>query len=133
MLELIVLHANLYAKRYYDKKIRPRQDSNNIRSDSHFWKPVDRIELESFIGLLIQSGVHRTRAARTDELTSPIIHSTLRTYPLSDAGQLPKNEPLILMIQRQRTTETVETDGRLPEKLRKTYRDEGFILHEDKN
>ncbi|CAF5212294.1 unnamed protein product, partial [Rotaria magnacalcarata] len=59
MLELIVLHTNLYAKRYYDKKIRPRQDSNNIRSDSHFWKPVDRIELESFIGLLIQSGVHR--------------------------------------------------------------------------
>ncbi|CAF2153993.1 unnamed protein product [Rotaria magnacalcarata] len=75
----------------------------------------------------------KARAARTDELTSPIIHSTLRTYPLSDAGQLPKNEPLILMIQRQRTTETVETDGRLPEKLRKTYRDEGFILHEDKN
>ncbi|CAF5052041.1 unnamed protein product, partial [Rotaria magnacalcarata] len=73
------------------------------------------------------------RAARTDELTSTIIHSTLRTYPLSDAGQLPKNEPLMLMIQRQRTTETVETDGRLPEKLRKTYRDEGFILHEDKN
>ncbi|CAF4657391.1 unnamed protein product [Rotaria socialis] len=36
------------------------------------------------------------------------------------------------MIQRQRTTETVDTDGRLPEKLRKRYRDEGFILHEDK-
>ncbi|CAF4799447.1 unnamed protein product, partial [Rotaria sp. Silwood2] len=60
MLEQIVLHTNLYAKRYYDKKIRPRQDSNNIRSDSQIWKPVDRIELESFIGLLIQSGVHRS-------------------------------------------------------------------------
>ncbi|CAF4282653.1 unnamed protein product [Rotaria magnacalcarata] len=36
------------------------------------------------------------------------------------------------MIQRQRTTETVDADGRLPEKLRKTYRDEGFILHKDK-
>ncbi|CAM4965128.1 unnamed protein product [Rotaria socialis] len=60
MLELIVLHTNLYARRYYDKKIRPRQDSNNIRSDSHFWKPVDRVELEPLIGLLIQSGVHRS-------------------------------------------------------------------------
>ncbi|CAF4422699.1 unnamed protein product, partial [Rotaria magnacalcarata] len=49
------------------------------------------------------------------------------------AGQLPKNESLMLMIQRQRTTETVDADGRLPEKLRKTYRDGGFILHEDKN
>ncbi|CAM2725449.1 unnamed protein product [Rotaria socialis] len=36
------------------------------------------------------------------------------------------------MIQRQRTTETVDADGRLPDKFRKTYRDEGFILHEDK-
>ncbi|CAF2161640.1 unnamed protein product [Rotaria magnacalcarata] len=74
----------------------------------------------------------KAHAAITDESTSTIIHSTLRTYPLSDAGQHPKNEPLMLMIQRQRTTETVDADGRLPDKLRKTYRDKGFILHEDK-
>ncbi|CAF4785068.1 unnamed protein product, partial [Rotaria magnacalcarata] len=74
----------------------------------------------------------KARAATTDESTSTIIHSVLRTYPLSAAGQLPKNESLMLMIRRQRTTETVDADGRLPEKLRKTYRDEDFILHEDK-
>ncbi|CAF1931286.1 unnamed protein product [Rotaria magnacalcarata] len=68
MLELIVLRTNLYAKRYYDKKIGPRQDSNNIRSDSHFWKPVDRVELESFIGLLIQSGVHRSNHELLNDL-----------------------------------------------------------------
>ncbi|CAF4252597.1 unnamed protein product [Rotaria magnacalcarata] len=68
MLELIVLHTNLYAKRYYDKKIRPRHNSNNIRSDSHFWKPVDRIELESFIELLIQSGVHRSNHELLNDL-----------------------------------------------------------------
>ncbi|CAF4700812.1 unnamed protein product, partial [Rotaria socialis] len=68
MLELIVLHTNLYDKRYYDKKIRPRQDSNNVRSDSHFWKPVDRIELKSFIGLLIQSGVHRSNHELLNDL-----------------------------------------------------------------
>ncbi|CAF4404583.1 unnamed protein product, partial [Rotaria magnacalcarata] len=60
----------------------------------------------------------KAHAAITDESTSTIIHSTLRTYPLSAAGQLPKNESLMLMIQRQRTTETVDADGRLPEKLR---------------
>ncbi|CAF4950134.1 unnamed protein product, partial [Rotaria magnacalcarata] len=70
--------------------------------------------------------------SRTDESASTIIHSTLRTYPLSDAGEHPKNEPLMLVIQRQRTTETVDPDGRLPGKFRKTYRDEGLILHEDK-
>ncbi|CAF1611635.1 unnamed protein product [Rotaria magnacalcarata] len=74
----------------------------------------------------------KAHADITDGSTSTIIHSALRTYPLSDAVQHPKNEPLMLMIQRQRTTETVDADGRLPDKLRKTYRDEGFILHEDK-
>ena len=36
------------------------------------------------------------------------------------------------MIRRQRIVETVDVDGRLSEKCRKTYRDEDFILHEDK-
>ena len=54
-------------------------------------------------------------------------------YPLSAAGELPRNEALMLMIRPQRTVEKVDVDGRLPEKLRKTYRDEDFILYEDKN
>ncbi|CAF4752594.1 unnamed protein product, partial [Rotaria sp. Silwood1] len=73
------------------------------------------------------------RAVTTDESIRSIIHSALRTYPLSAAGELPKNEALMLMIRRQRTVETVYADGRLPEKLKKTYRDEDFILCEDKN
>ncbi|CAF1182264.1 unnamed protein product [Rotaria sordida] len=60
ILDQIVLHRNLYAKRYFDQKIRSRQDSNSIKLDSHCCKPIDRIELESFIGLLIQSGVNRS-------------------------------------------------------------------------
>ncbi|CAF1325226.1 unnamed protein product [Rotaria magnacalcarata] len=32
----------------------------------------------------------KARATTTDESTSTIIHSALRTYPLSAAGQLPK-------------------------------------------
>ncbi|CAF1345379.1 unnamed protein product [Rotaria sordida] len=75
----------------------------------------------------------KARAVTTDESTSSIIHSALRTYPLSAAGELSKKEALMLMIRRQRTVEAVDADGCLPEKLRKAYRDEDFILHEDKN
>ena len=74
----------------------------------------------------------KARAMMTDESTSSILHAALHTYPLSAVEELPKNEALMLMIRRQRTVETVDVDGRLPEKYRKTYRDEDFILHEDK-
>ncbi|CAF4640997.1 unnamed protein product, partial [Rotaria sp. Silwood2] len=75
----------------------------------------------------------KVRAVITDEPTSSILHSALRTYPLNAIGELPSNEALVLMIRRQRTLETVDVDGRLPEKLAKTYRDQDFILHEDNN
>ena len=75
----------------------------------------------------------KARAVMTDEPTSSILHLALRTYPLSATRELRKNEALMLMIRRQSTVETVDVDGRLPEKYRKTYHDEDFILHEDKN
>ena len=37
----------------------------------------------------------------------------------------------MLTIRRQRRAEKLDDNGRLPQKLRKTYRDEDFILHED--
>ena len=40
----------------------------------------------------------KARAATTDEPTSSILHTTLRTYSLSAAGQLPKNDALMLTI-----------------------------------
>ncbi|CAF4807820.1 unnamed protein product, partial [Rotaria sp. Silwood1] len=75
----------------------------------------------------------KARAATTDEPSSSILHSALRTYPISAAGQLPRSNALTLTVRRQRTAETVDANGRLPEKLRKTYRDEDFILHEDEH
>ncbi|CAF2722211.1 unnamed protein product [Rotaria sp. Silwood2] len=95
-------------------------------SHSHASQPdrVSAIQLKSDI---------KVRAVITDEPTSSILHSVLRTYPLSAAGERSSNEALMLMVRRQRTVETVDVDGRLPEKLRKTYRDQDFILHEDKN
>ncbi|CAF2493905.1 unnamed protein product [Rotaria sp. Silwood2] len=75
----------------------------------------------------------KARAVTTDESSSSIFHSALRTYPLSAAGERPRSEALILTVRRQRTAETVDADGRIPEELRKTYRDEDFILHEDEH
>ena len=75
----------------------------------------------------------KARAMMTDESTSSIPHSTLRTYPLSAPVKLPKTEALMIMIRRHRTVETFDVDGRLPKKYRKTYHDEDFILYEDKN
>ncbi|CAF4368619.1 unnamed protein product [Rotaria sp. Silwood2] len=72
----------------------------------------------------------KARAAITDEPTSSILHTALRTYPLSAAGQLPKTDALILTIRRQRAAPTLDPDGRIPEKLRKTDRGEDFILFE---
>ena len=95
-------------------------------SHSHAPQPdrIPAIELKNEIKAL---------AVMIDESASSILHSALRTYPLSTAWKLPKNEALMTMIRRQRTVETVDADGRLPEKYRKTYRDEDFILYEDKN
>ena len=64
-------------------------------------------------------GEIKTRAVMTDESTSSIVHSVLRTYPLSAAGEVPRNEALMLMIRRQRNVETVDVDGRLRDKFRK--------------
>lgn len=72
----------------------------------------------------------KARAAVTDEPTSSILHTALREYPLSAAGQLPKNDALMLTIRRQRAAPSLDPDGRLPEKLRKTDRGEDLILFE---
>ncbi|CAM4831054.1 unnamed protein product [Rotaria magnacalcarata] len=50
----------------------------------------------------------KTRAAMTDESSSSIINSVLRTYPLSAAGELPRSDGLSLTIRRHITTETVD-------------------------
>ena len=42
----------------------------------------------------------KTRTIVIDESTSPIIHSTLRKYSLSAAGEFQRNEAIMLMIQR---------------------------------
>ncbi|CAF1524604.1 unnamed protein product, partial [Rotaria sordida] len=82
ILDEIVLHTNHYAKRYFDQTQRSRQGSNTMKLNSFQWKPLDRIELESFIGLLIQSGVNKNNHELLSELwdisqSSPIYRATM--------------------------------------------------------
>ena len=59
ILDEVVIQTNRYAEQYFDQNKRSKIDSNAIKSKSSKWKPIDRIELESFIGLVIQAGLHR--------------------------------------------------------------------------
>ncbi|CAF3339785.1 unnamed protein product [Rotaria socialis] len=74
----------------------------------------------------------KSRAAISEEPTSNILHSALRTFPLHSAGSLPKNDSLIRSIRRQRQVEPLDKDGRLPSNLRKTDRGEDFVSNENK-
>lgn len=73
----------------------------------------------------------KVRAAISEEPTSTILHSSLKTFPLSATSVLPRTEMLMQTIRRQRRTpKTTSTDG-FGEDLRKTYRGEEFLLHEE--
>jgi len=74
----------------------------------------------------------KQRAATTDEPTSSILHSALRTFPLSAAGQLPRSDIILQTIRRQRTTPAATPNGHLSDDLKKTCRGEDFLLYEDK-
>ena len=74
----------------------------------------------------------KIRAQTSDESTSTILHSALRTLPLSAASELPRTEMIMQTIRRQRATPSAANkEERLPEVLRKTDRGEDFVLHED--
>lgn len=73
----------------------------------------------------------KARAINSDEPTSSILHSALRTFPLSATSELPRTEMIMQTIRRQRTTPSTGSDERLPEELRKTDRNENFLLYED--
>ncbi|CAF4096248.1 unnamed protein product, partial [Rotaria sp. Silwood1] len=57
ILDLIVLHTNRYATQYLDQNKNRQKVSKTKMKKYHEWRPIDRTELESFIGLLLQLGV----------------------------------------------------------------------------
>ena len=74
----------------------------------------------------------KARAVVSDEPSSVILQSALRTFPLFAAVELPRTEMLLQTIRRQRTMPTAAPGTQLPEELRKTDRGEDFLLYEDK-
>ena len=72
----------------------------------------------------------KARAAITDEPTSSILLTAVRTSPVTVADQLPKTNVLTPTIRRQRAPPTLDPDCRLPEKLRKIDCVEDFIFFE---
>ena len=70
-------------------------------------------------------------SAATDQPTSSVLYSALRTFPIQAVGELPKSENIIRTIRRQCTKTTVKSNGFLLEDFKKTYRGEQFLLYED--
>ncbi len=54
ILDVIVLHTNRYAKQCLDQNKNRKKVSKTKMKKYREWQPIDRTELESFIGLLLQ-------------------------------------------------------------------------------
>ena len=91
---------------------------------SHALNPK-RIPLIEFVNQI------KARAINSDEPTSTILHSALRTFSLGATSELSRTEVIIQTIHRQRTTPSTESDESLPKELQKTDRSESFLLYED--
>ena len=74
----------------------------------------------------------KARAVTSDEPSSSILFSALRTFPLSAAGELPRSDIILQTIRRQRATPAAAPDSGLPDHLKKTDRGEDFLLHQEK-
>ena len=68
ILDEIVIQTNYYAEQYYDQNKRSKTDYDTIKSKSSKWKPIDHVDLESFIGLIIRAGLHRNNHESLDDL-----------------------------------------------------------------
>ena len=74
----------------------------------------------------------KARAVETEESSSRILHSAIRSFPLDAAGQLSQSETLSRSIRRQRQVPPANSNNQLPDHLKQTNRGEKFLLHEDK-
>ena len=82
IMDEVVIQTNRYAEQYFDQNKRLKIDFNAIKSKSSKWKPIDRIELESLIGLVIQAGLHRNNYESLHDLwdisqSSPLYRATM--------------------------------------------------------
>ena len=74
----------------------------------------------------------KARAVETEESSSRILHSAIRSFPLDAASQPLQSETLSRNICRQRQVPTANSNNQLLDHLKQTDRGEKFLLHEDK-
>ena len=74
----------------------------------------------------------KTRAVETEESSSTILHSAIRSFPLDAASQPLPSETLSRSIRRQSQIPPANSNNQLPDHLKQTDCAEKFLLHEDK-
>ncbi|CAM4983140.1 unnamed protein product, partial [Rotaria socialis] len=107
----------------------------NLSMDTFLSQPTDHNHAPSpeRIPVIELHSEIKARAVTSEESTSVILHSSLRTLPLSATSELPRTEMLKQTIRRQRQTPATTSTDDLTDDLRKTYRGEDFLLHEEKD
>jgi hypothetical protein len=73
----------------------------------------------------------KARGAESEEPSSVILHSEIRTFPLDSANRLPQEQNLLRTIRRRRQNETASSGNHLADQFKLTDRGEKFVLHED--
>ncbi|CAF4750052.1 unnamed protein product, partial [Rotaria sp. Silwood2] len=89
ILDEIVWQTNRYAKRYLDQQEQKRSKCGASQTKLVQWKDLDRIELEAFLGLLIQSGIGHSNHESVTQLwdisdSLPIYHATMSLHRFKD-------------------------------------------------
>lgn len=82
ILNEIVLQTNKYANRFADQENKKRLNNGNNNKKLMKWKELDCIELEAFLGLLIQAGAEFSHHQSLIELwdisrSRPIYHAPM--------------------------------------------------------
>ena len=75
----------------------------------------------------------KTRSVETEESSSTILHSAIRSFPLDAASRPPQSEILSRSIRRQRQVAPANSNNQLSDHLKHTDHGENFLLHEIKN
>ena len=85
IIDEVVTQTNLYARQYHEKE----KDNLEPNSTAHQWKPTDRAEMLTFLGLLMLMGiVHKPRLtmywSRDNIMATPIFNQVMRRdrFPL---------------------------------------------------
>jgi hypothetical protein len=74
----------------------------------------------------------RIRAAQTEEPSSTILHSVMRSFPLDSVSELPRGDSLLRTVHRQRQADPLDSHSKLPANLKLTDRGDNFVLYEGK-